>query len=197
MGAVCEGGVALPYASPSFWAAGDSSEHRVFYECLSEHACPGGQYDAQAQAVTVRSQCAQGERIELQNWFWQATDEHTGDVMMKIADARCIGLMRVCNRQRRRAVLQVPEGLQQDQAGRLLRVQVQARSVSGRPAVPRRRGAPRLVAVCVRPTFPVFVHKAVLTPRSVSLLLQSLCNAHCRGPAGKWSEHACVVWLWL
>lgn len=66
---MCEGGVALPYASPSFWAAGDSTEHQAFYECLSEHACPGGHYDTQTQTVAVRSQCAQGERIESQTGF--------------------------------------------------------------------------------------------------------------------------------
>jgi hypothetical protein len=80
---VCEGGVALPYASPSFWAADDSSEHRAFYECLSEHACPGGQYDAQAQAVTARSQCAQGERKALQTALRL---RRPGDVVMLVAD---------------------------------------------------------------------------------------------------------------
>jgi hypothetical protein len=61
-GGVCAGGAALPYAAPSFWSTHEPGEHQVFYECISDHACPGGEYDAQTQAVTVRSQCAQGER---------------------------------------------------------------------------------------------------------------------------------------
>lgn len=49
-------------------------------------------------------------------------------------------------------------------------MRVEARIVPCRSAVRRRRGAPRLVAVCVRPALPTFIHKAVLTPRSVSRL---------------------------